>query len=83
MRHLKTSLEELEINYTMPIQPILLPTSGHPPLMSQLRSSSSSALSAGQNLDLGNAGDFHPTPLDVAPGRAYHSGTPVDRASTP
>jgi len=82
MRHLKTSLEELEISYTMPIQPILLPTSGQPPSMSQLRSSSFSGLSAGQNLDLGNAGGFHPTALGVVPGRAYRSGTPVDRPTT-
>ena len=26
MRHLKTLLEELDIRYTMPIQPVLLPT---------------------------------------------------------
>lgn len=27
MRHLKTVLEELDIRYTMPVQPVLLPTS--------------------------------------------------------
>lgn len=26
MRHLKTVLEELDIRYTMPVQPVLLPT---------------------------------------------------------
>jgi len=82
MRHLKTILEELEIGYTMPVHPILLPTSGQPLSMSQSRPSSSSGLSAGQNLDLGNAGGFHPTPLGVAPGRAYRSGTPVDMPIT-
>lgn len=79
MRHLKTILEELEISYTMPIQPILLPTSGPPPSMSQLHSSSSSGSFASPNPDLGNAGGFHPTPIGVAPGRVYRSGIFVDR----
>jgi len=79
MRHLKTILEELEISYTMPIQPILLPTSGPPPSMSQLHSSSSSGSFASPNPDLGNAGGFHPTFIGVAPGRVYRSGILVDR----
>lgn len=83
MRHLKTILEELEIGYTMPIQPILLPTSGPPPSMSQLYSPSSPGSSPGPASDLGNGGSFYPTPIGFTPGRSYRAGIPVDRPPPP
>ena len=44
MRHLKTVLEELDIHYTMPVQPVLLPRSYRPsvPVMQSPPTTSSS-----------------------------------------
>ncbi|KXN90176.1 hypothetical protein AN958_04666 [Leucoagaricus sp. SymC.cos] len=73
MRHLKNILEELDINYIMPVQPILLPTSGPPPMsMSQVQAPSSGSFS-GPNPDLGNAGGFRPTDIGLVPGRSYRA----------
>jgi hypothetical protein len=41
MRNLKTVLEELDITYTMPVQPVLLPSSNGKPPFAQARSSAS------------------------------------------
>ncbi|KAF9445920.1 hypothetical protein P691DRAFT_709572 [Macrolepiota fuliginosa MF-IS2] len=77
MRHLKTILEELNINYTMPIQPVLLPTSGPPPRSStQLQPPPGSHSGSGSpNADLGNAGGFQP----LAPGGSSQSFIPSFR----
>jgi hypothetical protein len=77
MRHLKTVLEELEIVYTMPVQPILVPTNGPPPSMSPVQTPLSGF--QGPNPDLGNAGRFYPPDISYVPGRSYRNGIPVVR----
>lgn len=85
MRYLKTVLEELDIRYTMPVQPVLLPSSsGRPPIPTvntPLRSGSSS--SSGLN-DFGNAGFFHGGQSGKAPasGPSFSKGTPSFAAGT-
>ncbi|KAJ3517249.1 hypothetical protein NMY22_g14005 [Coprinellus aureogranulatus] len=80
MRYLKITLEELDIRYTMPVQPVLLPSSTNRPPIPDVtvssRSSSGSATAASNN-DLGNAGYFQAESY----GRA--SGTPVFRPGVP
>jgi len=59
MRHLKTVLEELEIRYTMPVQPILLPQGEAtyvPPAGPRIQDPPPGRLPRGENL--GNAGFF-------------------------
>jgi hypothetical protein len=57
MRHLKTVLEELEVGYSMPVQPILI----HP-------SSWNAARVALEGNDLGNAGIIQNEHIGKAPG---------------
>jgi hypothetical protein len=60
MRHLKIVLEELDVKYTMPIQPILLPNKS---------AFSSSGSGVERREMLGNAGSFQgSTQLNRAPG---------------
>ncbi|KAF8995427.1 Mechanosensitive ion channel-domain-containing protein [Cyathus striatus] len=73
MRNLKTVLEELDIKYTMPVQPILLPRS-YSPSSVQLQNTPSLR---GEGADLGNAGFFHGSEHLRAPGRSFNSGVPT------
>lgn len=59
MRNLKVILEELDIRYTMPVQPVLLPTA--PPFVGR------------GNSDLGNAGFFQGAEMR-APARSLTTG---------
>lgn len=80
MRHLKIILEELDINYTMPVQPILLPTSGPPPTsMHHLQPSPSNFYPGPANADLGNAAGFYPSDASLVAGRSPQGGTPLLR----
>lgn len=62
MRYLKTVLEELDIRYTMPVQPILLP---HPPNI-QTQSPQ----------ELGNAGFFQGSNYGRSKGKTFKTGIP-------
>lgn len=80
MRHLKTILEELDVNYTMPVQPILLPTSGPPPTsMSHLQPPPPGSNPGAANVDLGNAAGFYPSDVSLVPGRSPQGSTPLLR----
>lgn len=80
MRNLKIILEELDINYTMPIQPVLLPTSGPPPhSLTQLQPPPSGSHQGSASADLGNAGGFQPSDISLAPGKSFQSGIPSFR----
>jgi hypothetical protein len=59
MRNLKTTLEELDVQYTMPVQPVLLPNA--PPFVGR------------GNSDLGNAGLFRGAEMR-APARSLTTG---------
>jgi hypothetical protein len=70
MRHLKIVLEDLDVKYTMPIQPILLPNK---PVFN------SSPRLQGSDVErremLGNAGSFQgSTQLNRAPSRSLRPG---------
>ncbi|TFK44543.1 Mechanosensitive ion channel-domain-containing protein [Crucibulum laeve] len=73
MRNLKIVLEELDIKYTMPVQPVLLPSS-HPPNAPQMQSPPTPR--PGNAADLGNAGFFQPSEHLRAPGRTFSAGIP-------
>ncbi|KAF7782435.1 hypothetical protein Agabi119p4_1811 [Agaricus bisporus var. burnettii] len=72
MRELKTILEELEIGYTMPIQPVLLPG----PPTNIPRSSPVESYEGSVNSELGNAGGYQAGDMGQAPGKSFHSGVP-------
>lgn len=72
MRELKTILEELEIGYTMPIQPVLLPG----PPTNIPRSSPVDSYEGSVNSELGNAGGYQASDMGQAPGKSFHSGVP-------
>ncbi|KAH6914178.1 Mechanosensitive ion channel-domain-containing protein [Coprinopsis sp. MPI-PUGE-AT-0042] len=59
MRNLKTVLEELDITYTMPVQPVLLPSSNGKPPFSQMRSPASQA---SPKTPFATPADFPPQP---------------------
>lgn len=62
MRHLKTVLEELDVRYTLPVQPVVLPRDAPLP-------------PRGGNDSLGNAGFFAGSPtLGRAPTRSIRPG---------
>lgn len=69
MRNLKTILEDLDIRYTMPVQPVVLPR-GVPSGPTQGAPPSPSPYTASRE-DLGNAGTFQGSPHMRAPGRAF------------
>ncbi|KAI0272641.1 hypothetical protein BC834DRAFT_840866 [Gloeopeniophorella convolvens] len=60
MRYLKTVLEELDIRYTMPVQPVLLPRTPVPgsPSLSMRMPNSPTGSTRSRREDLGNAGSF-------------------------
>lgn len=72
MRQLKMILEELDIGYTMPVQPVLLPSSGPPP--TSIPQSPVGSYQGSMNADLGNAGGFQAGDMSRAPGRSFQSG---------
>ena len=57
MRYLKTTLEELDISYSMPVQPVLLPK-GPPPFPPQMQSQLPHIKPPSNRDSLGNAGSF-------------------------
>lgn len=79
MRHLKTILEELDIGYTMPVQPVLLPASDPARTRSPLQSPPSGVYQPSAGADLGNAGGFQASEMSVAPGRSFQGGIPSFR----
>lgn len=81
MRHLKTTMEDLDVKYSMPVQPILMPNK--PAFMNQQSSPRSPRFgplrqtSAGMTSreTLGNAGSFQGSPtLNRAPTRGLRPG---------
>ncbi|KAF9559870.1 hypothetical protein CPC08DRAFT_818554 [Agrocybe pediades] len=75
MRHLKTVLEELEIHYTMPVQPILLPQGGPtyvPPAGPHVQDPPPGRLPQGDGL--GNAGFFQAGDFGRAEGGSLRPG---------
>jgi hypothetical protein len=73
MRFLKTVLEELDIRYTMPVQPILLPSSnGRPPMPPAQGTPAAPAPSP--NPSLGNAGHFQAGGYGEIPGHTLSQG---------
>ncbi|KAK7061127.1 hypothetical protein VNI00_000863 [Paramarasmius palmivorus] len=77
MRNLKTILEDLDVRYTMPVQPVLLPTNAARAL--NMRSPSMRGQSPGgpgrgmSHQDLGNAGSFQGSDYLRAPGRGLRA----------
>jgi hypothetical protein len=74
MKHMKTTLEDLEITYMSPIQPVLLPSSVMPsalsPPPSRLQSTSSTSGPQLSPSSIGNAGRFQGSDyMRRAPGR--------------
>lgn len=63
MRNLKTILEDLDVQYTMPVQPVLLP---HPP--------SGPGGGASQEA-LGNAGSFQNNASGLRAGKSFREGS--------
>ena len=73
MRFLKTVLEELDIRYTMPVQPVLLPSSnGRPPMPPAQAAPVAPASSP--NPSLGNAGYFQAGGYGEVPGHMLSQG---------
>ncbi|KAL0564353.1 hypothetical protein V5O48_017691 [Marasmius crinis-equi] len=81
MRNLKTILEDLDVRYTMPVQPVLMP--GGPPATRGLGgfarvpsmtrgSASASSMEANRDM-LGNAGTFQGSEHLRAPGRGFRA----------
>lgn len=76
MRNLKTLLEELDVQYTMPVQPVILPRAApfsapNPPAPPR----PSSSIHGTSRDDLGNAGTFSSSNEDNrAPGRSFRPG---------
>lgn len=72
MRNLKTVLEELDVRYTMPVQPIVLPRDGGMPPSRGGAPGHPSA--GGYDESLGNAGFFTGSPIARAPTRSIRPG---------
>jgi len=74
MRYLKTVLEDLDVKYTMPIQPVLLPNK--PPFSSSPRLQSMRHENGMESKEtLGNAGSFQgSSELTLAPSRGLRPG---------
>ncbi|KZP21055.1 hypothetical protein FIBSPDRAFT_1044419 [Athelia psychrophila] len=77
MRHLKSVLEELDVRYTMPVQPILMPNK--PTFLNMSPRMRPSAQNSAQNMDnremMGNAGSFlGSSTLNRAPTRGLRPG---------
>jgi hypothetical protein len=68
MRNLKTVLEDLDVRYTMPVQPVVLPQSSmpNPPWMQAPPQTASREA-------LGNAGSFQSSEHLRAPGRSFRT----------
>ncbi|KAJ8094346.1 hypothetical protein PM082_010780 [Marasmius tenuissimus] len=82
MRNLKTILEDLNVRYTMPVQPVTMPKgfpatrglSGFSRVPSMNRSGAASGSSVDGNRDmLGNAGSFQGSDHLRAPGRGFRT----------
>lgn len=79
MRYLKTVLEELEIRYTMPIQPIILPQSNslRPPQTTHFQSPPHGPRTNDSSLpDAGNAGLFRGGEYGRPAGPMFKDGVP-------
>ncbi len=79
MRYLKTVLEELEIRYTMPIQPIILPQSNsfRPPHTTHLQSPPHDPRTSDSSLpDVGSAGLFRGGEYGRPTGPTFKDGVP-------
>ena len=80
MRHLKAILEDLDLKYTKPIQPILMPRAagiGGSPYLDfppSPRSGPRRAPAAESRETLGNAGYLDPDPLGRSPSRSLRPG---------
>ncbi|TBU30708.1 Mechanosensitive ion channel-domain-containing protein [Dichomitus squalens] len=81
MRHLKAILEDLDLKYTKPIQPVLMPRApggmGSSPYLDfppSPRSGSRRAPGAESRETLGNAGYLDPDPLGRSPSRSLRPG---------
>lgn len=72
MRNLKTILEDLDVRYTMPIQPVLLPRSPAAPGSPRMQLPLESEISRRETL--GNAGSFQESQYLRAPGRTFYPG---------
>lgn len=77
MRHLKTVLEALDVKYTMPVQPILMPNKpafpNTSPRFGSMRQGQAGGMTSRDTL--GNAGSFHGSPqLNRAPTRGLRPG---------
>ena len=80
MRHLKTVLEELDIRYTMPVQPVLLPKGGmsYGPSVPVMQSPPPPSRHHMDPDTSGNAG-FYQAGEYGRPGPSFKSGTPTFR----
>ena len=74
MRHLKTILEELDIRYTMPVQPVLLPRgASYGPSVPTMESPAPSRHHIDPNM-LGNAGSYQAGEYGRPSGPLFQSG---------
>ena len=78
MRHLKTVLEELDIRYTMPVQPVLLPKgdASYRPSAPIIQSPPPSRHHIDPSM-LGNAGSYQAGELSRPSGPSFTSGVPT------
>lgn len=77
MRHLKTVLEELDVRYTMPVQPILMPNKPTFPNASpRMRNQPTPSFQSAESREMmGNAGSFQGSDsLNRAPSRGLRPG---------
>lgn len=74
MRNMRTVLEDLDIRYTMPVQPVLLPRGGQTAMRGGMGDNTwAPTRSTASRDDLGNAGSFHVRPMRP-PGRGASRG---------
>ncbi|KAF9047322.1 Mechanosensitive ion channel-domain-containing protein [Panaeolus papilionaceus] len=76
MRHLKTILEELDIRYTMPPQPVILPHGGPPPSVPTMQPPPLGRHSISIDSALGNAGFSQGRQYGSLPRPPFPSGVP-------
>ena len=78
MRHLKTVLEELDIRYTMPVQPVLLPKgdASYRPSAPIIQSPPPSRHHIDPSM-LGNAGSYQASERSRPSGPSFTSGVPT------